>query len=69
MEPVSIVLGGGTIALVGTVGKIVFNYGRDRKELNGTVERVKKMEVDLHDVREDVSYIRGTLDTIIKTQD
>lgn len=69
MEPVTFAIGGGTVALVGTVGKIVYNYGRDRKELNGTVERVKKMEVDLHDVREDVSYIRGTLDTIMKTQE
>lgn len=34
---------GGLLALA----RIVYNYGRDRKELNGTVERVKKIEYKL----------------------
>lgn len=64
MEPITIVLGGSSLALVAGVGRIVYKYGQDRKELNGTVERVKKIEHNLDEVREDVSYIRGVLDTL-----
>lgn len=42
-----IALGGVTMTSLITMGKMMYNYGRDRKELNGTVERVKKVESNL----------------------
>ena len=69
MEPFTIVIGGGTVAIVAGVGRIIYKYGQDRKELNGTVERVKKIEVHLGNVRTDVSYIRGRLDQLVDSKD
>lgn len=36
--------------------------GADRKELNGTVERVKQIETDVREMKNDISYIRGKMD-------
>ena len=71
MEPVTIALGGSTITLLGIVGKIVYNYGRDRKELNGTVERVKnidrKLEEHIRTEDDDMRSLRSDI-TEIKTK-
>lgn len=68
MDPVTITLGGTTLTLLGVVGKIMFNYGRDRKELNGTVERVKKIEekLDKHmmDETEDMTKMHQVMSEI-----
>ena len=48
-----------------TMGRMMYNYGRDRKELNGTVDRVKSIEkkLDMHitDEETDFKTIRRTL--------
>ena len=68
MDPVTITLGGTTLTLLGVVGKIMFNYGRDRKELNGTVDRVKKIEqqLDQHirDEKEDMIHMHELMSEI-----
>ena len=65
MEPVMIGLGGLAMTSLITMGKMMYNYGRDRKELNGTVDRVKSIEkkLDMHitDEETDFKTIRRTL--------
>ena len=55
MDPVTIALGGLAMTSLITMGRMMYNYGRDRKELNGTVERVKNIEkkLDEHIMKED----------------
>ena len=43
MEPAMIGLGGLAMTSLITMGRMMYNYGRDRKELNGTVDRVKSI--------------------------
>ena len=68
MDPVTFILGGSGLAMIAGFGRIVYKYGQDRKELNGTVERVKVMEHDMKDLRKNVSYIRGSIDSVINNQ-
>lgn len=65
MDPITVVLGGSSLAIAAGVARIIYKYGQDRKELNGTVARVKVMECHMGELREDVSYIRGKLDTVL----
>lgn len=48
-----------------TMGRMMYNYGRDRKELNGTVDRVKDIErkLDEHIADEacSVNALRGDM--------
>lgn len=69
MEPVTLALGGTTMTLLGVVGKIVYNYGRDRKELNGTVERVKSIQekLDKH-IRDEEQELIGIRHGITELQ-
>jgi hypothetical protein len=47
------------------MGRMMYNYGRDRKELNGTVDRVKRIDekLDAHMADEDaqVGSLKGDL--------
>jgi formiminotetrahydrofolate cyclodeaminase len=65
MEPAMIGLGGLAMTSLITMGRMMYNYGRDRKELNGTVDRVKSIEhkLDQHisDEETDFKTIRRTL--------
>ena len=65
MEPAVIGLGGLAMTSLITMGRMMYNYGRDRKELNGTVDRVKSIEkkLDMHitDEETDFKTIRRTL--------
>ena len=65
MEPAMIGLGGLAMTSLITMGRMMYNYGRDRKELNGTVDRVKSIEkkLDMHitDEETDFKTIRRTL--------
>ena len=65
MEPALIGLGGLAMTSLITMGRMMYNYGRDRKELNGTVDRVKSIEhkLDMHisDEETDFKTIRRTL--------
>ena len=65
MEPAMIGLGGLAMTSLITMGRMMYNYGRDRKELNGTVDRVKSIEhkLDKHisDEETDFKTIRRTL--------
>jgi hypothetical protein len=76
MEPVTIAIGGGLVAGATAVGRIIYNYGKDRKELNGTVARVKSIEIKLdqhikdenHDfriIRKDITEIGTKVDLLI----
>lgn len=75
-DPVTIGLGGLALTSLITMGKMMYNYGRDRKELNGTVERVKSIEekLDKHirdesedfvTIRSDISEIKTKVDLLI----
>lgn len=64
----AIALGGVTMTSLVTMGKMMYNYGRDRKELNGTVERVKSidMKLDKHisDERNDMTQMHENIKEI-----
>lgn len=65
MDPALIGLGGLAMTSLITMGKMMYNYGRDRKELNGTVDRVKsiehKLDKHINDEETDFKTIRRTL--------
>ena len=58
MEPITVTLAGTTFTLLGVVGRVMYLYGRDRKELNGTVDRVKRIDqkLDKHIEDEDQQF-------------
>jgi len=69
MDPVTVALGG--LAMTSLI-----TYGRDRKELNGTVERVKKIDqkldehireekTDMIEMHEDIKEISTKVDLLI----
>lgn len=62
-------------SLIG-MGKMMYSYGRDRKELNGTVDRVKRIEntLDQHireenedhqKMRRDITTIKTTVELLV----
>ena len=59
MEPITVTLAGTTFTLLGVVGRVMYLYGRDRKELNGTVDRVKRIDqkLDKHISDEDQQFV------------
>ena len=58
MEPITVTLAGTTFTMFGIVGRVMYLYGRDRKELNGTVDRVKRIDqkLDKHIEDEDQQF-------------
>jgi predicted nucleic acid-binding Zn-ribbon protein len=77
MDPITVVVSGGGVALVTLFGRIVYNYGRDRKELNGTVGRVKNIETTLaqhiedeeqefKEIRKDITEIKTKVGLILE---
>ena len=76
MDPVTIGLGGIAMTSLFTMGRMMYNYGRDRKELNGTVDRVKDIErkldehiadeaCNLTSLRGDMREIKTKVDLLI----
>jgi len=76
MDPVTVALGGLAMTSLITMGRMMYNYGRDRKELNGTVERVKKIDqkldehireekTDMIEMHEDIKEISTKVDLLI----
>lgn len=66
MDPITV---GSALAITAAAGKGMHFFwveakkmGADRKELNGTVERVKQIETDVREMKNDISYIRGKMD-------
>lgn len=59
------------MTLFGIVGRVMYLYGRDRKELNGTVERVKvidqKLDQHMRDEEDQFLTIASSM-TEIKTK-
>lgn len=76
MEPITLVFGGSSLGFLILMGKITYNYGRDRKALNGTVERVKviehKLSAHMEDemrqdmaIRQDIARLETKVDLLI----
>lgn len=61
MDPVILGLGGVAMTSLLTMGRMMYNYGRDRKELNGTVDRVKNIEKKLDEHMADENMQVGSL--------
>lgn len=65
MDPTVIGLGGLAMTSFIAMGKMMYNYGRDRKELNGAVDQIKEIDrkLDAHvaDEENDFKKIRRTL--------
>lgn len=63
-----IALGGALMASLVGMGKMMINYGKDRKELNGTVDRVKeidrKLDQHINDEASDFKQIRADITEI-----
>ena len=79
MEPITFALGGTTMTLMGIVGRVMYLYGRDRKELNGTVDRVKRIDskLDKHiedelqvytQLTQDVTEIKTKVDLLVRNK-
>ena len=79
MEPITFALGGTTMTLLGIVGRVMYLYGRDRKELNGTVDRVKRIDskLDKHiedelqvysQLTHDVTEIKTKVDLLVRNK-
>lgn len=65
------------MTLLGIVGRVMYLYGRDRKELNGTVDRVKgidkKFDEHIEDERKqfqcmtrDITEIKTKVDLLVQ---
>lgn len=76
LTPLQLIFGGSTFGFLVLMGKITYNYGKDRKALNGTVDRVKTIEHTLSAhiedeqrqdmaIRQDIARLETKVDLLI----
>lgn len=79
MEPITWMLGGGGLTVIVLLAKIAYHAGNARRELNGTVDRVKRIEVKLDrhiqeednefkEIRHNVTQIKTKVDLLLENR-